>query len=87
MKLAELCGVSTSFIGEIETAKKYPSAQSLQKISDALALKPYQLFLEEDNWEVFDRQESILKLYRDLREKINTDLETTLRQHLKDSSQ
>ena len=48
MKLAELCGVSTSFLGEIELGRKFPSAATLQKIADALGLRPFQLFLEEE---------------------------------------
>ncbi len=83
MKLAELCNVSTSYIGEIEISRKYPSAETLQKIADALGLKPYQLFLDEEAWMIFDKRESILSLYDELREKINADLEDTVKKHLK----
>ena len=33
MKLAELCDVSPSYIGEIEIGRKYPSAKTLEKIA------------------------------------------------------
>ncbi|MEW5817141.1 MAG: helix-turn-helix transcriptional regulator [Spirochaetota bacterium] len=83
MKLAEFCHVSTSFIGEIEIGRKYPSAETLQKLADALGLKPYELFYEQVNWEVHDKRESILSLYEELKEKINLDLENTVKKHLK----
>ncbi len=83
MRLAELCGVSTSFIGEIETGRKYPSAVTLQKLCDALGLEPYQILYDEERWEVFDKFESITRLYRDLRERLNRDLEEIIRDHLR----
>ena len=51
MKLAELCGTSTSYIGEIEIAKKFPSIEMVQKIAAALAVSPYKLFMAEDEKE------------------------------------
>ncbi len=55
MKLAELCGVSTSFIGEIEIGRKYPSARTLERIVKALEVKPYKLFMDVDDIDVFNR--------------------------------
>lgn len=48
MQLAELCNVSTSFIGEIEICRKFPSAHSLQKIATSLGVRPADLFFEQD---------------------------------------
>ena len=36
MTLAERCGTSTSYIGEIEIGKKFPSVEMIQKIAEAL---------------------------------------------------
>ncbi len=66
MKLAELCGVSTSFIGEIEIGRKYPSARTLQGIIKALEVKPYKLFMDVDDLDDFDKE----GLLSDLKEKI-----------------
>lgn len=49
MKLAELCETSTSYIGEIEIGKKFPSIEMIQKIAAALQIAPYQLFMTESD--------------------------------------
>ncbi|MDR1997224.1 MAG: helix-turn-helix transcriptional regulator [Candidatus Margulisbacteria bacterium] len=49
MKLAELCGTSASYIGAIEIGIRFPSMKLLAKIADALSVKPYQFFLEEQD--------------------------------------
>ncbi|MCK5673498.1 MAG: helix-turn-helix transcriptional regulator [Spirochaetales bacterium] len=54
--LAELCGVSTSYISEIETGKKFPSAKTLQSIVKALEVKPYKLFLDVNDIDDFDKE-------------------------------
>lgn len=50
MKLAEKCNTSTSYIGEIEIGRKFPSIEMIETICNALKIKPYQLFLEEDDY-------------------------------------
>jgi transcriptional regulator with XRE-family HTH domain len=82
MKLAESSGISTSYLGEIEICKKYPSADTLERISTALGMKPYQLFLEEEDWQVFDKEETITNLYRELKERINSELDDAYKKHL-----
>lgn len=47
MKLADLCGTSPSYIGEIEIGKKFPSVEMIQKFADAMNIRPYMLFMEE----------------------------------------
>ena len=47
MALAEKCETSASYIGEIEIGKKFPSIEMIQKISQALNIKPYKLFFDE----------------------------------------
>ena len=49
MALAEKCGTSASYIGEIEIGKKFPSVEMIQKFADALNIKPYKLFMEEND--------------------------------------
>ncbi len=45
MALAEKCETSTSYIGEIEIGKKFPSIEMIQKIADALEIQPFKLFM------------------------------------------
>ncbi|MGP1564808.1 MAG: helix-turn-helix domain-containing protein [Treponema sp.] len=49
MTLAEKCGTSASYIGEIEIGKKFPSVEMVQKFAEALDIKPYKLFMEEND--------------------------------------
>lgn len=49
MKLAELCDSSTGYIGQIEIGNKFPSVEMIEKISSALSIKPYMLFMDESD--------------------------------------
>lgn len=49
MQLAEKCETSTSYIGEIEIGRKFPSIEMIENICSALEIKPYQLFIEEND--------------------------------------
>lgn len=49
MALAERCETSTSYIGEIEIGKKFPSVEMIQKIADSLEVKPFRLFMAQDD--------------------------------------
>ena len=49
MALAEKCKTATSYIGEIEIGKKFPSVEMIQKIAAALEVPPYKLFMEKDD--------------------------------------
>jgi transcriptional regulator with XRE-family HTH domain len=44
MKLAEYCGTSTGYIGEIEIGRKFPSMEMIEKIANILRIEPYLFF-------------------------------------------
>ena len=48
-KLAELCGTDHRYIGQIETGTRCPSLEYVEKIANALNIKPYLLFYEGSN--------------------------------------
>lgn len=81
-KLAELCEVTTSFIGEIEIGRKFPSAGTLQKIADSLGVKPYQLFLDENDKKEWDRGETLNRFTEEIKESFNQDLTQILKKYL-----
>lgn len=81
--VAARCGFSDSFVSEVERGRKYPSAEALERIARALGLRPYQLLLEDEDWEVRDRMETITSMYRDLKDGLNSVLDEALRRHLK----
>jgi len=76
MKLAELCGVSTSFIGEIEIGRKFPSARTLEKIVKALEVQPYKLFMDTEDIDYFDKKGLLDSFAERLHGQIASELET-----------
>lgn len=85
-KLAELSEVSTNYIGEIEIARKFPSANTLQKISYATGLKPYQLFFDDEDWKSFDKYQELVSIKDKLKQAIDADIESIIKEHLMESS-
>lgn len=77
MKLAHLCSVSPNYIGEIEMGRKFPSADTMDKIIFALNLKPYQLFFSEED---FSGMDEILKNHY---EQVKNDLVSYVEEALK----
>ncbi|MDA3938359.1 MAG: helix-turn-helix transcriptional regulator [Spirochaetia bacterium] len=75
--LAGLCEVSTSYISEIETGKKFPSAKTLESIVKALQVKPYRLFLDENDRDDFDKE----GLLDDLKEKLTHQVASEIDQY------
>jgi transcriptional regulator with XRE-family HTH domain len=47
MRLAELCDSSTGYIGEIESGKRFPSVNMIERIAQALKIESYFLFKNE----------------------------------------
>lgn len=50
-KLAEAIGMSTSYIGDMEARERFPSAETIDKIANALNIKTEILFCEFDEQE------------------------------------
>jgi transcriptional regulator with XRE-family HTH domain len=46
MKLAEYLNASSTYIGEIEVGKKFPSMDMIEKIAAVLKIKPYLFFID-----------------------------------------
>jgi transcriptional regulator with XRE-family HTH domain len=81
-RIAEICNLPTAYIKEIENGKKFPSAENLECLSEALGVKPHQMLYEGDEWEVRDSYDNLASLYLELTEKINTLLEETIHRRL-----
>ena len=45
MQLAEKCNISTNYLSEIETGKKFPSVEMIEILAKNLSIQPYMLFL------------------------------------------
>ena len=48
MKLAEYCNTATSYIGQIETGRKFPSMEMIEKMASVLRIEPYHFFKNND---------------------------------------
>jgi transcriptional regulator with XRE-family HTH domain len=46
MVLAELCGTSGNYIGEIEMGRRIPSFEKIEKIASALQISSHELFVQ-----------------------------------------
>jgi len=44
MKLADFCGTAHGYIGEIESGRKFPSMDLIEKIAKTLRVEPYLFF-------------------------------------------
>jgi transcriptional regulator with XRE-family HTH domain len=83
MKLAEKVGCSTSLIGDIEICKKFPSAENLDRIAEALALKTFQLFYEPKETRINQQsRENLARLMLKLKETLGNDIETVFTEYM-----
>ena len=52
MDLAEKIGCSPTLIGKIETMKRFPSAENIDRIAEALKITPADLFSDDNTEEL-----------------------------------
>jgi len=81
MKLAEYCNTATSYIGDIEIGRRFPSMEMIEKMANILRIEPYHFFknakdiktdLETDN--LFPR------LPNSMKKQIHTQIKTLIDQ-------
>ncbi len=63
--LAELAGCSKNHISAIERGKKFPGAVLLDKISEILDVKPYELFLDESDLDTIRKKDTVIEYVMD----------------------
>jgi transcriptional regulator with XRE-family HTH domain len=63
VNLAAEADLTHNFINDIESGKKWVSAETLEKLSVALKAEPYQFFISESKWN--DSGAEIFSLYLD----------------------
>jgi len=82
-QLAEKVGTSTSFIGEIEVCRKFPSPANLEGIASALCMEPYQLFCEEKNNHLdINKQILLPKVQEELKKTIKADIDNIIYKYM-----
>jgi transcriptional regulator with XRE-family HTH domain len=80
--LAEYANISLNFLGDIERGKKWPHPDTLSKMADALEIKVFELFLEEDT--AVNRKTQILmnRLVKDVSLTIHKSLSLSVNQSI-----
>lgn len=59
MKVAELCNITPSYIGEIEIGRRFPSLKLIEKIGQVLEVQPYRFFIDESDENLGELEETI----------------------------
>jgi len=81
MKLAEYCNTATSYIGEIEIGRRFPSIDLIEKIANVLRIEPYHFFKSpKDNSPVSDSESLFPRLPNSMKKQIRTQIKTQIDQ-------
>ena len=78
VELAERCGLSQSFIAEIERGKKFPSPKSIERICAALEVRPFELFLGPEDYAASIGETGLAENLYQMRETIEQAVESTI---------
>ena len=81
MKLAEYCDTATSYIGEIEIGRRFPSIDLIEKIAYVLRIEPYLFFKNKtDNNIISDTESLFPRLPNSMKKQIKTQIKTQIDQ-------
>jgi transcriptional regulator with XRE-family HTH domain len=85
MKFAEFCNTTTSYIGHIETERKFPSMEMIEKMANVLRIEPYQLFKtrKENNFNG-DTENIFPRLPNAMKNQIKTQIDISISKVLTD---
>ena len=81
MKLADLCNISSGYIGEIESGRKFPSMEMIEKISNVLRIEPYQLF--KNSIDISNDNKQIPSLPYKIKKQIKTNIKNQIKAQVK----
>jgi len=85
MKLAEYCDTATSYIGDIEIGRRFPSIDMIEKIAGVLKIEPYHFF--KNNIENNDESDTDIlfpQLPNSMKKQIKTQIKTQIDQSASD---
>ncbi|MCL2808587.1 MAG: helix-turn-helix transcriptional regulator [Treponema sp.] len=79
MKLAEYCDTATSYIGDIEIGRRFPSMEMIEKIANILRIEPYHFFTNpKNNNENLDTENLFPRLPNSMKKQIKTQIKTQI---------
>ena len=80
--LAEYANISLNFLGDIERGNKWPHPDTLSKMADALEIKVFELFLEEDTAVNHKNKTLMNRFVKDVSLTINKSLSLSVNQSI-----
>jgi len=79
MKLAEHCDTATSYIGDIEIGRRFPSIDMIEKIATVLKIEPYHFFMDRADPSLAKNTENLFpSLPNSMKKQINTQIKTQI---------
>jgi transcriptional regulator with XRE-family HTH domain len=69
-ELAHLANLSPGFIANIETGRNFPSSKAILKISSALKIEPWKLFLDPQKQDMFFTRDEVFQWLEDSRQRL-----------------
>ena len=81
MELAKRADLSAGHVNDVEACRRLVSAGTLARIADELHLKPYQLFLEEDDPSL-DKHRLLTEVLSKLRKGVDSEIERIILSYL-----
>ena len=79
MKLAEYCDTATSYIGDIEIGRRFPSMEMIEKIANILKIEPYHFFKKTKDDNVGSEIENLFpRLPNSMKKQISTQIKTQI---------
>ena len=79
MKLAEYCNTATSYIGDIEIGRRFPSMEMIEKVAAILKIEPYHFFKNQTGDATVSETENIFpRLPNSMKRLIKTQIKTQL---------
>ena len=80
--LAETANISINFLGDIERGKKWPHPDTLTKLANALEIKVFELFMEEDILITSEDKSLMKRFIKDVSLTINKSLSLSINQSI-----
>jgi len=80
--LAEHANISLNFLGDIERGNKWPHPDTLTKLADALEIKVFELFIEENDEFIPEAKKMMNRFVKDVSLSINKTLSLSLNQSI-----
>jgi len=77
MKLAEYCDTATSYIGDIEIGRRFPSLDLIEKMAHVLRIEPYHFFKSQTD-HVSDTESLFPRLPNSMKKQIRTQIKTQI---------